>query len=135
MNSRRGPCPFCDHVLAGRDRIIASGRFTVAFEDAYPSAPGHTLIIPRRHVGRLLDLADDEAAELWEAAMVQLRRLETSGRPDAYTVGVNDGSAAGQTVPHVHLHLIPRRVGDTPDPRGGVRLVLPGTARYWDKAV
>jgi diadenosine tetraphosphate (Ap4A) HIT family hydrolase len=102
----------------------------VAFDDAFPSAPGHTLVVPRRHVGRLLDLTERESAELWGLARDQLARLESTG-PDAYTVGVNDGPAAGQTVAHVHLHLIPRRFGDVTDARGGLRWVLPNSAPYW----
>ena len=125
------PCPFCTFVLpeVGRELLQKTGS-VVAFEDSYPSAAGHTLIIPRRHVGRILELTDEEHRDLWQVARDQLRRLEAA-RPDAYTIGVNDGEAAGQTVRHVHLHLIPRHTGDTSDAKGGVRWVIPETAPYW----
>jgi len=107
--------------LVGIDGLV------VAFEDNYPSAPGHTLIIPRRHVGRVVDLTVPEALQLWTVALRQINRLG----PRAFTIGINDGEAAGQTVEHVHLHVIPRTSGDVPDPRGGIRWVLPATADYW----
>jgi diadenosine tetraphosphate (Ap4A) HIT family hydrolase len=127
-------CPFCDSVLPGIDRpLLSFTPHTAAFEDAFPSAPGHVLVIPRRHVGRVLDLTDEEFADLWAVARDQLRRLQV-GNPDAFTIGINDGAAAGQTVAHVHLHIIPRHHGDTAETKGGVRWVLPETAPYWDKA-
>ncbi len=103
----------------------------LAIRDAYPVAPGHTLVLPRRHVARLAQLHDDERAALFELAERARRALDTELRPDGYTLGINDGAAAGQTVPHLHLHLIPRFAGDRPDPRGGVRWVLPERADYW----
>lgn len=121
-------CAFCDLVLRDEDRpLTVETDSVVAFEDAYPCAPGHILVIPRRHVSRLADLTATESGDLWQAALLLLH-----GAPaDAFTVGINDGPAAGQTVPHVHLHLIPRSEGDVPDPRGGIRWVLPETADYW----
>ena len=59
------------------------------------------------------------------------RILDASHQPDGYNIGINDGAAAGQTVPHLHIHLIPRYLGDLPDPRGGVRWLIPDKARYW----
>jgi len=124
-------CFFCRSVLAGRDRpLLAETPEVVAFEDNYASGPGHTLVIPRRHVGRVLDLTDAEYAELFSVGRTQLRRLEAA-KPDSYTIGINDGPAAGQSVPHVHLHLIPRYHGDTAEPRGGIRWAIPETAAYW----
>lgn len=126
------PCPYCTFVLRDRDRpLLGQTDRVVAFEDAFPSTPGHTLVIPRRHVGRVLDLTDAEYADLFAVARTQLGRLEGEHGPDSYTIGINDGPAAGQTVPHVHLHLMPRHHGDTPDPRGGLRWVVPATADYW----
>lgn len=124
-----GRCPFCLVVDRTDPRPLrAESSHVVAFADAFPSAPGHLLVVPRRHVARLSDLDADERAQLWQVALGLIDRQED---PDAFTVGVNDGTAAGQTVPHVHLHVIPRHHGDTDDPRGGVRLVLGDTARYW----
>jgi diadenosine tetraphosphate (Ap4A) HIT family hydrolase len=129
-----GPtCAFCTLVLAETGRpLLDNSRHVVAFEDAYPSAPGHTLVIPRRHVERIRDLNAAEQKELWNVALTQIERLERDSNHDGYTIGVNDGQAAGQTVPHVHLHVIPRTHRDVPDPRGGVRWVIPQTASYWN---
>ena len=99
--------------------------------DAYPISPGHTLIIPRRHVGSFfnIDVAKRDAllALLEEAK----RWLNKELKADGYNIGINDGAAAGQTVAHLHIHLIPRYNGDRADPRGGVRWIIPEKAKYW----
>lgn len=105
----------------------------VAIRDGYPVSPGHTLVIPKRHVASLADVMADEAKALW-ALLAEVRaRVDAELRPDGYNVGVNDGRAAGQTVMHLHVHLIPRFDGDRPDPRGGVRWVIPEKADYWSE--
>lgn len=96
-------------------------------ESLYPSVDGHLLIIPRRHVSRVKDLHIPEYLDMHLLAHEYLKDTDTH-----YTIGYNDGVFAGQTVPHVHLHLIPRHEGDIDDPRGGIRWVLPTTAKYWD---
>jgi diadenosine tetraphosphate (Ap4A) HIT family hydrolase len=121
-------CRFCLIVDGLDDRPhLYSDTYAVAFHDGFPSAPGHTLVIPTRHVGHVRDLRPYEWRALTEAAF----RLITETRDDL-TIGINDGPLAGQTIPHVHLHLIPRTAGDVSDPRGGIRWVLPETAAYWD---
>ncbi|NWG74763.1 MAG: HIT family protein [Rubrivivax sp.] len=122
------PCPFCTLPV---DRIVDRNALAVVIRDAYPVAPGHTLVIPTRHVGSFFELDADEQAAVLELLRRARQRLQQEFAPDGYTIGINDGPAAGQTVPHVHLHLIPRRAGDVPDPRGGVRWVVPDRARYW----
>jgi diadenosine tetraphosphate (Ap4A) HIT family hydrolase len=101
-----------------------------AFADNFPVSPGHTLIVPRRHAAGYFDLTAGEQAELW--ALVNRCRgiLEADYHPDGYNIGVNVGEAAGQTVFHVHIHLIPRYRGDVDNPRGGVRGVIPGKRTY-----
>jgi diadenosine tetraphosphate (Ap4A) HIT family hydrolase len=122
------PCPFC---TLPADRIVDRNALAVVIRDAYPVALGHTLVIPTRHVVSFFELDADEQASMLELLRRARQRLQQEFAPDGYTIGINDGPAAGQTVPHVHLHLIPRRVGDVPDPRGGVRWVVPDRARYW----
>lgn len=122
-------CPFCERVLLDGSTHLYSTQHSIAFLDAFPSAPGHTLLIPRRHVSLLADLSADEHTDLFRLLREVVVDLRDS---DARSIGVNDGAIAGQTVPHVHLHVIPRRAGDVADPRGGVRWVLPGTAAYWE---
>ena len=122
-------CIFCSR-LAG-DGLLAANELAAGFMAGYPVSPGHVLIVPRRHEADFFALSADE-----QAAMVALvgpvrRHLDAEFKPDAYNLGANIGRAAGQTIRHAHLHIIPRYAGDVPEPRGGVRWVLPKTARYW----
>lgn len=120
-----GPCPFCSLPPA---RVIAQSELGVVIRDAYPVSPGHTLIIPRRHLGSFCELSDEERAALLSLLDTAKSMADAEFKPDGYNVGINDGIAAGQTVPHLHIHLIPRFAGDRPDPRGGVRWVIPDRA-------
>lgn len=121
-------CPFCS---LPQSRVIDSSPLGLVIRDAFPISPGHTLIIPKRHVGSFFDLEADERAELL-ALLCQAKDVaDKEFSPQGYNIGINDGAAAGQTVPHLHLHLIPRFEGDLPDPRGGVRWVIPEKAKYW----
>lgn len=124
-------CPFCD--LAA-DSFVEQNEHALAFQDRYPLTPGHTLVVPRRHVASPFDLERDELAALWVLVAHVRRVLAVEIAPDAFTIGVNDGVAAGQTVMHAHVHVIPRRADDVPDPRGGIRWVIPEHAAYWETA-
>lgn len=121
-------CPFCN-VEAERELVLESAT-TFAIYDKYPVSPGHTLIIPKRHVANYFDLNFKEQA----ACLMLLNKvkevLDKTYHPDGYNIGVNAGEGAGQTVGHVHLHLIPRYKGDVENPAGGVRGVIPGKQRY-----
>ena len=127
-----GACPLCRRALASG--LLGQNDLAVAFLDGFPVNPGHTLIVPRRHVEDLFSLTEDERQALWALLPSVRRAIENQHHPDGYNVGVNVGEAAGQTVMHVHLHVIPRYRGDTPDPRGGVRWVVPERADYWSRA-
>lgn len=121
-------CPFC---RATPSRTVVTESLTAyAILDGYPAAPGHTLVVPKRHVPSLFDLPPAEQAAVWSMAARVRRVLAETHAPDGFTVGVNDGRAAGQTVMHGHLHVIPRTTGDVPNPRGGVRHVIPGRGDY-----
>jgi diadenosine tetraphosphate (Ap4A) HIT family hydrolase len=126
------PCPFCERIKRG-EYAVASPH-AAAILDAYPISPGHTLIVPRRHEADLFALPAEELDDLWRLVAQVRRTLDIDRSPDGYNVGVNVGAAAGQTVVHAHLHLIPRCAGDVPDPRGGVRWVIPARADYWTAA-
>jgi diadenosine tetraphosphate (Ap4A) HIT family hydrolase len=121
-------CPFCPPDAG---RIAHASALAIAIRDGFPVSPGHTLVIPRRHVSSLAELMDEEAAAVWALLGEARRRLHAELRPEGYNLGVNDGQAAGQTVMHLHVHLIPRYRGDRPDPRGGVRWIFPDKADYW----
>jgi diadenosine tetraphosphate (Ap4A) HIT family hydrolase len=103
----------------------------LAFFDGYPITEGHALIIPRRHVASLFDLGPGEQSALWMLVSEVREELKAKFKPDAFTIGINDGIAAGQTILHAHIHVIPRRSGDVADPRGGVRWIMPEKAKYW----
>lgn len=121
-------CPFC-HLPA--ERIAGGNEFGLIVRDAYPVSPGHTLIIPKRHIGSFFELTTEERNALMALLDQARTEMQASHQPQGYNIGINDGPAAGQTVPHLHIHLIPRYQDDLPDPRGGVRWVIPEKARYW----
>jgi diadenosine tetraphosphate (Ap4A) HIT family hydrolase len=123
-------CPFCERIATSES--IAENAHAVAFWDAYPVNPGHALVVPRRHEPDYFALTPAEQDALWRLAAVVRGMIDARHLPDGYNLGVNAGPAAGQTVSHAHLHVIPRYRGDVADPRGGVRWVLPDRARYWD---
>jgi len=122
------PCPFC---TLPDSRILDVTPFGLAIRDGYPISPGHTLVIPKRHVGSFFELNPEEAADLMSLLRSAKNVLQVEFKPDGYNIGINDGAAAGQTVPHLHIHLIPRYKGDSADPRGGVRWIVPEKADYW----
>lgn len=122
-------CPFC-RLVAGSP--LSGNDLAAYFDDGYPVSPGHTLIVPRRHVATYLDASPLEKRALWELADEVCARLAPERAPDGFNIGINVGRAAGQTVMHLHLHVIPRYEGDMPDPRGGVRYVIPEKAKYWE---
>lgn len=122
-------CPFCTLPL---ERIIDSNEFGVAIRDGFPVSPGHTLVIPKRHIGSWFEISNDEQRGLLDLLARAKTDLQEEFKPDGYNIGINDGSAAGQTVPHLHMHLIPRYKGDQEDSRGGVRWIIPEKAKYWE---
>jgi len=106
-------CIFC-RIVAGDipGRIVAETDHAVAFLDANPLAPGHTLVVPREHYGRLDEIPSAEAAGLFAAVHDLTDSVEAAVDADAVSIGINDGEAAGQEVPHTHVHLVPRFEGD-----------------------
>jgi diadenosine tetraphosphate (Ap4A) HIT family hydrolase len=115
------------------ERLVLQSELTVVIRDGFPVSPGHTLIIPKRHVGSFFEITDAERADLMSQLARARSELQREFHPAGYNVGINDGAAAGQTVPHLHIHLIPRYDGDQQDPRGGVRWVIPSKAAYWTR--
>lgn len=121
-------CPFC---TLPPERIVQENEYALWIYDGFPVSPGHSLIIPKRHVGSFFEVSTEERMSM--LALLDLAKLAVDDQyhPDAYNIGINDGAAAGQTVPHLHLHLIPRYSADVADARGGVRWVIPDKADYW----
>lgn len=125
---REPACPFC-RLLP--DQVVTEDQHALAIRDRYPVAPDHTLVIPRRHVQSIFDLLPNELISVWQLVAKVRTQLNRQIQPDGFTIGINDGTAAGQTVNHAHVHVIPRTMGDVLDPRGGIRWVLPEKAPYW----
>lgn len=113
-----------------QENWVASNEYVFAILDANPVSAGHTLIVPRRVVRSWFDTTHREREAALDLLGVVKRSLEERFHPDGYNVGFNDGVAAGQTVFHAHLHVIPRHSGDVPDPRGGVRHAVVGRGHY-----
>jgi diadenosine tetraphosphate (Ap4A) HIT family hydrolase len=124
------PCPFC---LPRPDQVLIERPLAFVKRDGYPLTKGHALIIPWRHVWTFFETTAEERQAMLDLLDEAKRILDQEYRPAGYNFGINNGEAAGQTVMHVHLHIIPRYVGDTSDPRGGIRWILPEKAAYWTK--
>jgi diadenosine tetraphosphate (Ap4A) HIT family hydrolase len=122
-------CPFCsDDIKAG---IIAENALMFAIHDSSPVTKHHILIIPKRHCHDYFELTREERCDSHQlAATLKKSLLEKDNSITGFNMGVNCGVASGQTVFHSHIHLIPRRDNDTPNPRGGVRGVIPDKMDY-----
>ena len=121
-------CPFC---TLPSSRIVKENDLAVLVRDAYPVSPGHSLVIPKRHMGSWFEATEEERKAMLALVDEAKAMIDTELAPNSYNIGINDGPAAGQTVPHLHMHLIPRFEGDVADPRGGVRWVIADKAKYW----
>jgi diadenosine tetraphosphate (Ap4A) HIT family hydrolase len=121
-------CPFCD---LPSNRIVLTDRYAIAFGDAYPVTDGHSLVIPRRHVEDYWGLTSEEREACHELLVALRERIVAADTTvTGFNIGLNVGRSAGQTVFHCHFHLIPRRERDVPDPRGGLRNIIPGGGAY-----
>lgn len=120
-------CPFCNVPEAER---VAGNGLCFARWDKYPVSPGHMLIIPFRHFPDYFDADADEVSAIWKLVAAARTIIREHHDPDGFNIGLNVGAAAGQSVWHMHVHVIPRYSGDTPDPFGGVRSVVLGKGRY-----
>lgn len=115
-------------------RWVAANGLAFAFRDNFPVAPGHTLVVTRRVIADWFAATVDEQRAILELIDEVKRQLDAELHPDGYNVGFNAGVAAGQTVMHLHVHVIPRYAGDLDDPRGGIRWVIPAKAKYWESS-
>ena len=128
MNNLKA-CIFCE--IATTDRVIDQTDHTFVIRDAFPVTEGHTLIIPKRHVADYFDLNPNETSDIQELLQKHKALIEVNDESaDGFNIGINVGATGGQTVFHVHVHLIPRRIGDVENPKGGVRGVIPAKQKY-----
>ena len=121
------PCVFCS---LPQSSLIDQNDLATIVGDMSPVNPGHSLVIPKRHVSSYFELTDTEVIAMMKLLRRAKQVLDSEFAPDDYNIGINDGPAAGQTVPHVHIHVMPRFYGDVDDVRGGVRNVIPERAVY-----
>jgi diadenosine tetraphosphate (Ap4A) HIT family hydrolase len=123
-------CIFCKPRDIKRHTLIAESDLAYARWDNFPVSVGHAEVIPKRHVSSYFDLSEDEISALFKLSKETKKIIDEKYKPDSYNLGVNNGPEAGQTIPHCHIHLIPRYSGDVQNPRGGIRTVIPGKADY-----
>jgi len=121
-------CPFCQFIRT--EEPIAQRRTFFAKFDKYPVSPGHVLLIPRRHITTFFELNEEEREDFFDLLLEVRSTLEHQFHPDGLNIGVNIGPAAGQTVMHLHIHVIPRYLGDVEHPEGGVRRIIPNSVKY-----
>jgi diadenosine tetraphosphate (Ap4A) HIT family hydrolase len=110
--------------------LLAETDLSLAFLDTFPVSQGHTLVIPKRHIQTIWEMTSEEHADAFDLIRRVMSILKGKFDPHGFNVGVNCGEAAGQTVFHAHIHIIPRYYGDVPNPRGGIRNVIPGKGNY-----
>ena len=120
------PCLFCKDAKG----VSLDHELAYSARDTYAVSPGHTLVIPRRHVASFFDLTPEEVQACMDLISEEKKLLDAEFQPDGYNIGVNIGPAAGQSIFHVHIHIIPRYEGDVENPQGGVRHVIPRNAHY-----
>ena len=123
-------CLFCDFNDPERNTMIVETELAYARWDNFPVSNGHAEIVPKRHVESYFDLSDDELVAVYELSKQVKEIIDMQYHPDGYNIGVNDGVAAGRTIHHCHIHLIPRYTGDVENPRGGIRHIIPGKGDY-----
>lgn len=109
---------------------MIEGKYGFAAYDKYPASKGHFLVIPYRHVPDYFDISEEERNELWSIVSQAKQMVDEAYQPDGYNVGINVGHWAGQSIPHLHIHVIPRYQGDVENPKGGVRGVIPAKKLY-----
>jgi HKD family nuclease/diadenosine tetraphosphate (Ap4A) HIT family hydrolase len=124
------PCPFCNKDPA---EFLFQTDLVYGIWDNFPVNEGHLLVISKRHVADWFELTDDEKREIQDGLNLGRTLIQSRHKPQGFNIGINVGEAAGQTIPHLHVHLIPRYEGDVPDPRGGVRHVIPDKGNYLAK--
>ena len=126
------PCLFCDKENQ-KFKLISENDFCVARFDEFPVSPGHALIIPKKHMLSFFDLKEDGVLKMFSLMRNAKDIIQKEYKPDALNIGINDGEAAGRTINHLHIHLIPRYLGDMENPRGGVRHIIPGKGYYYKR--
>ena len=131
MDAERHPdCPFCEIIHDEPEKLTVETEHLAGFNDAYPVNQGHSLVVPRTHLTAFTDFPAEWGEELLTAISTVREQIDRQHNPDGYNMGMNLREAAGQTIDHLHWHVIPRYTGDVSDPEGGIRGVIPEKQRY-----
>ena len=125
-------CKYCNTNYQSSSRIVLKNEYWVGNFDNHPVSPGHMKLVCRRHCNSFSELSDKEVVALRDILREAKTLVGKEYTPDGWNIGINEGVAAGQTVFHLHVHLIPRHKGDVEDPTGGVRTILP-SGNYSEK--
>jgi diadenosine tetraphosphate (Ap4A) HIT family hydrolase len=128
------PCFFCEVQKKKDPKQIASNRYFFSRYDDFSVSNGHAEIVPKRHVYSVFELTTEEWTHAFEILDATKRAIERRYKPDGYNIGINEGNAGGQSIGHLHIHLIPRYIGDIANPEGGIRNIIPGKGKYTTKA-
>jgi len=121
-------CRFCEP--APNRNVLIEGKTGFAALDRHPVSEGHFLVIPYRHFSDYFEISDEELKELWSLVAQAKKIIDKKHNPDGYNIGINVGELAGQSIPHLHIHVMPRYKGDVENPKGGVRGILPKKKLY-----
>lgn len=127
-------CFFCEVRVDKDPNVLHQNQTFFARLDDFPVSQGHLEIITRDHVATIFDLEQNELIEFQKILLEAKSALDEKFHPDGYNIGINQGTVAGQSIPHLHIHLIPRYQGDVENPRGGVRNIIPDKGDYSEEA-
>jgi len=121
-------CFFCKCI--DKKDFTLENEYAIARFDDFPVNKGHLEVIPKRHIKDWWEANDEERKAIFDLLDEAKKRVDLKYQPDGYNIGMNLGKSAGQSVMHLHVHLIPRYNGDVDNPRGGVRAVIPQKQNY-----
>lgn len=123
-------CLFCDKDNPKKHRLILENELFYSRWDNYPVSKGHAEIVPKKHIESFFALTQKELIQMYDLIKRTKRLIDEKYHPEAYNIGINEGKAAGRTINHLHIHIIPRYKGDVENPRGGVRHIIPEKGDY-----
>jgi diadenosine tetraphosphate (Ap4A) HIT family hydrolase len=129
-NLKKDYCLFCDRDDKEEHHIVAENDLFFARFDNFPVSAGHAEIIPKRHIVSFFELSETEFISMYDLIKITKEIIEKEFKPDGYNIGLNEGIAAGRSIDHFHLHIIPRYTGDVANPRGGIRHIIKGKGNY-----
>ncbi len=126
-------CLFCEIIKGRKKQIISENSGFYSIYDENPVSEGHAIVMPKRHFASVLEITNEELIDMHQCIKETIAIIQKRYNPDGYNIGINDGESAGQTIFHLHVHVMPRRTGDVENPVGGVRNIFPGKGDYTKK--